>query len=285
MENDDTSELVILCEEILEDGEVSVEEIRRLGKWLEDNQACRYTWPADVLTQPLQEVLLDDKVNKIELRKVSTLLRGIQKEWAIRQNQQAQQDAVAKATAIAKAFDLSCAHLPSIPITLSIASHSERGVVYSVDLTGPSCNCPDWKSNRSTLAIGDPTRCCKHVFDAFSRVRPPSGWPGWLEAFFEEGWRVHPSVRWRVLDVFGLLVLASTAPVDWANVFAPWGNVGYQRFGYSVPQRRWAYNKEPLNADSIAKAIRSGLLDAYGSSSQDKSGKGGGSFFSRIFRS
>jgi len=129
MNEDESAELLALCEAILEDDEVSVDEIRQLGRWLAEHEGARRSWPGEVLAQPIQHVLLDDYVSKAELKRISVLLRRVQKE---------------------------------VPVTFHVMSRSERGVMYDVDLTGPSCNCPDWRT-RSALAPGDLTRCCKHV--------------------------------------------------------------------------------------------------------------------------
>jgi hypothetical protein len=258
MNDADSDDLLSLCEAILEDDEVSVDEVRSLGEWLTQHEAARMSWPGDVLTSPLEQVLLDGRVNKAELRKISTLLRRVHKEAVARSEQKVQQDAIASAARAATELDLFMARLPSVRVTLRVMSQSERGVAYDVDLTGPSCSCPDWRTWRSALPPGDPTRCCKHTFDAFSRVRPEGGWPGWLDAFLEQGWRADPQTRWRVLEVSGRQVLASTAPRDWANVFAP-GPVRYQRFGFNVVERRWSYGVEPDGAAMIANSILAGL--------------------------
>jgi hypothetical protein len=260
MDEPESAELLALCEAILEDDEVSVDEVRHLGQWLDEHEHERRSWPGKIIAPPIQQVLLDGRVNKAELKKVATLLRRVQKESVLREAQKTQQDAVAAAARAVAAIDLSQAHLPSVPVTFPVTSHSEGGVIYDVDLTGPSCNCPDWARNRSALPRGDLTRCCKHTFDAFSRVRPDSGWPGWLEAFFEEGWPPHPETRWKVLDISGRQVLASTAPAQWANVFAP-GAAGYQRFGFNIIERRWSYGAEPGGATQIAHAILVGPSD------------------------
>jgi hypothetical protein len=256
MEDGESAELLTLCEAILDDNEVSVEEIRSLGEWLSEHEPARRSWPGEVLASPVQQFLLDGRVNKTELKKISALLRRVQKEGAARWEQKVHQDAVASATRAVRELDLSTPQLPSVRVTLQVVSQSERGVVYDVDLTGPSCNCPDWRTNRSALPRGDLTRCCKHTFDAFSRIRPKVGWPGWLDAFLEQGWRAHPQTRWRVLEIAGQQVLASTAPLEWANVFAPSAE-GYQRFGFSVVERRWSYGVEPDGAIQIANAILS----------------------------
>src|SRR5262245_42718472 len=111
MNEDESAELLALCEATLEDDEVSVDEVRQLGLWLAEHEVARRSWPGEVVAQPIQHVLLDDRVY------------------------------------------LSQPRLPSVPVTFQVMSRSERGVMYDVDLTGPSCNCPDWRE-RSALARG-----------------------------------------------------------------------------------------------------------------------------------
>src|SRR2546426_189444 len=168
MDDAQSAELLALCEAILEDDEVSVAEIRSLGEWLAEHEVARRSWPGEVIAPPIQQVLLDGRVNKTELKKISALLRRVQKEGTARWEQKVHQDAMASATRAASELDLSLPQLPSVRVTLQVMSQSERGVVYDVDLTGPSCNCPDWRTSRSALPPRDLTRCCKHTFGAFS---------------------------------------------------------------------------------------------------------------------
>lgn len=255
-----SAQLIALCESILEDGEVSVDEVRRLRDWLDQHENERACWPGEIIADPVHAILADDRVTKTELRKVGALLRRVHREWVARRQESARQEAIATTARTLSELDLSLARLPSIPQTLRVRSHTEKDLVYDVDLTGPSCSCPDWTTQRSHLPVGDLSRCCKHVFDAFARTRPSDGWPEWLEAYFAQGWRPHPRTRWKVLNISGRFVLASTAPVAWANVFAPVASY-YQRFGYSVVERRWSYGEEPDGAFYIANAIVAGLPD------------------------
>jgi hypothetical protein len=271
----ESRELLALCEAILEDNEVTVAEVSRLGEWLKLHELARLTWPGKLLTEPIQAVLLDGKVNKTELRRVSTLLRQVQKDWAKRQQQKVEQDTIDRAKSAARAMDLSQARLPCIPVTLHVNSRTDRTLQYTVDLAGPSCTCPDWWSNRSRLPPSDLTRACKHVFDAFGQVRPRDGWPGWMESFLEHGWRPHPQTRWLVSYVNGQHVLISNAPDRWANVFSPVGG-SYRRFGYNVAEKRWSYGTEPPAAGVIARTISRGF--------QGDEKRGIAGFFSRLFK-
>ena len=151
-------------------------------------------------------------------------------------------------------IDLTHPKLPAIPLIVRIKSHTEKGVSYDVDLSGPRCTCPDWRSYRHTLPLGHLTRCCKHVFDAYGQLEPEAGWPGWLGAFLELAWTPHPRQDWMVVEVDGNLVLVSTAPTGWANVFADEGGT-YDRFGYNVIEDRWAYGIEPTGSERIRRAV------------------------------
>jgi hypothetical protein len=251
-------DLIALCEEILDDAEVTAAEVRRLGDWIAAHEEVRRTWPGAVLAAPLQEALLDDKVNKAELRRVAVLLRRIQKEWVKRREEAVQQATMAKAASAASGMDLSTALLPPIAVTILVRSHSDNAITYEVDLSGPSCSCPDWKGARSHLPKGSPSRCCKHILDAFGRVEPPEGWPGWLGAFLEQGWKSHPARRWFVIRVESSFCLASVGGNDWSDVFLVVAD-RYQRFGYSVAERRWSYGQAPSEAAEVERAILSAL--------------------------
>jgi hypothetical protein len=52
------------------------------------------------------------------------------------------------------------------------------------------------------------------------------------------------------------LVLISSAPNRWANVFAP-DDGHYDRYGYNVTENRWAYEIEPPASEKIKKVILS----------------------------
>jgi hypothetical protein len=130
-----------------------------------------------------------------------------------------------------------------------------------VDLNGPTCTCPDFRSYRVGLPTGHLTRCCKHIFDAYAQLEPVEGWSGWLDSFLEVACPPHPHQNWRVVTIgqgwLGMrtaLVLISSAPSDWANVFAPSNGI-YERYGYNVKQHRWAYEIEPAQGEKIGKAV------------------------------
>jgi mRNA-degrading endonuclease RelE of RelBE toxin-antitoxin system len=69
MKEAESFELIALCEGILDDAEVTVDEVRHLADWLAAHEEARRAWPGEVLTVPVQEALLDGKINKTELAK------------------------------------------------------------------------------------------------------------------------------------------------------------------------------------------------------------------------
>lgn len=262
MNDYDPSELIAVCDSIIEDGEISGDELYALAEWLNNHREACSHWPGELLVKPLQDLWADGKATQTEMRQMGRLLVRIRKEWTKRHAEQLLEQASKYAEQAAASFDFSHPQLPLVPLVTRIKSHTDKSVIYDVDLNGPACTCPDWTSLRSNLPPGHLTRCCKHVFSAYEQIAPDCGWPGWLGALFDSGWPPHPQQKWFVLPIDGAWVLASMAPKGWANVFAPTGGkpdarfgVEYERFGYNVAEDRWAYGIEPRGSDRIARAV------------------------------
>lgn len=254
MADSDASALVAFCASILSDGEVTEDEAYSLAEWLNDHGELAETWPATELVQPLQSTWADGSVSKRELHRLARILVSVQREWPKRITTKV-------ATASAKALpqivyrEASEPRLPSLKFGAKIPSRTEAGVFYKVDLTGPSCSCPDWRGRRSRLPAGHLTRCCKHVFDAFAQL--PQGLPtaDWLEAFVELAWPASPGTEWQLITINSHPVLYSSASdKGWANCFARDGS-GYERYGYNVEEGRWAYGSQPKSAWAISEAM------------------------------
>jgi hypothetical protein len=253
----DPTELITVCAAIIEDGELSGEELYDLAEWLNTHREACFHWPGNLLVQPLQDAWADGKVNKTELRLISQLLLRIRKEWAKQQRQAAAKRMNEFVAATAFNFNLQNAQLPSIPLVLEIRSHSQKGIKYQVDLSEPRCSCPDWVGARQHIPVGHLTRCCKHVLDAYGQVEPEEGWPGWLGAFFNFAWPPHPNQSWLIVEVGNSFALVSTAAKGWANAFVEVDG-GYDRFGYNVEERRWSYGMAPPGSRNIARMIEAG---------------------------
>jgi hypothetical protein len=176
----DPTELIALCDSILDFGEVTESEAYNLADWLnKHNEACLH-WPGEDLVRPLQEIWADGRVTRTELRRLTGLLRSIYKEWTKIQSDESMKRARQQVEELAASMPPPEPKLPPIDLTVRIKSHSQRDVRYDVDLSGPSCTCPDWRGWRADLPIGHLTRCCKHTFDAYSQIIPRGLWRGWI---------------------------------------------------------------------------------------------------------
>jgi hypothetical protein len=262
MSDYDPSELLLLCESIIEDGELTYDELYQLTEWLNNHQEACSNWPGSLLVASLQKAWADGKITKTEARQVARIIIEVRKEAAKRDAEKASERTMEIASEAARTFDLTRPHLPAIPFSTRIRSQTKRSAWYEVDLRGPTCTCPDFRSFRHRLTAGHLTRCCKHIFDAYAQLKLSGGWPGWLGAFLALSWTPHPRQEWLVLSIRQgwltfqppELVLISSAPNRWANVFAP-DSCQYDRYGYNVIEHRWAYDMEPKASERIRRAI------------------------------
>ncbi len=253
MKLDYTHEYLNLIEEVAEDGELTHNEIYRLAKWLNENKEGRKCWPANQFLTLLKDVFADGKIDKSEAMQVARLIQKVRREWA-REHALSGSKPAENTIDCVNRFDDGSPRLPSMPMTLDVASFTEPDVVYQIDLSGPSCTCPDFKSYRQHLPVGHISRCCKHIMQGYSEIRPKSGWPSWLEPFLEAGFRPFPDQEWAVHKVNNCNYLVSSAHPEWGNVYA--GIDGDSlKYGYSIFDERWSYGNEPDDAATLARAV------------------------------
>ena len=201
MSDYDPSELLLVCDSIIEDGELTYDELYQLAEWLNSHREACVHWPGSLLVEPLQRTWADGKITKTEARQFARLLFQIRKEAAKRETEQQVTQAVEIAAQTVHTFNLEHPRLPAIPFSARIKSHKRKGEFYEVDLSGPVCSYPDFRSFRQRLPVGHLTRCCKHVFDAYAQFEPAAGWPGWLGSFINHAFPPHPKHEWHVLKI------------------------------------------------------------------------------------
>jgi hypothetical protein len=254
----DPTELLAFCDAILEDCEVSFEEVYSLAEWLNANPTACDHWPGNLLIEPLQTMWADGKTTKTELRSFTRILTGIQKQRVKQERERAKQEARASSeAAIAAAhdgFDPGSPWVPPIEVTVTEQSQSEPGVVYHVDLGRQTCTCPDWNGVRQRLPVGSPSRFCKHMFSALGKVSPSRDWPSWLGYLVDHGRRLSPRSRLGVVKREGGAVLLCVGEGEWCDVIAPESG-SYSLFGFNRVQNRWSYGEAPKGAMEIRKAI------------------------------
>jgi hypothetical protein len=260
----DPRELLNLCGSIIEDGELTYDELYKVAEWLNNHREACFHWPGNLLVEPLQKAWADNKITKTEARQLARIILEIRTEAAKGEPEEAPVQAAEIAYQVARTFELTSPNLPTIPFATRVKSHTKRGVFYEVNLNGPSCTCPDFLSFRRKLSAGHMTRCCKHVFDAYGKLGSRHAWPGWLGAFLDFPCPPHPRKDWLVLSIRRgwltlqrpELLLISSAPNRWANIFAS-TNGCYDRYSYNVTENRWAYDIKPPASEKIRREVLS----------------------------
>lgn len=244
-----------LCASILSDGEVSPDEAYKLAEWLNSNREAAQNWPGSELVRVLREVWADGVVDSRELHRLARVIISVQREWA--RHPETNIHATANHSGIDLSQEIDGVRLPSFNAKFSVPSQSEPSRFYEVDLNGPSCTCPDWRTWRSNLPVGDLTRCCKHILSVYVRLVRPAETDNWLLAFIANAWPADPGTGWHLMTIeSGKVLFCSASARGWSNVFAI-ADGGYARFGYNVKEKRWAYGVEPPFGDAIAAAITS----------------------------
>src|SRR5205085_2070443 len=76
----DREEFFLLCEAILDDGEVIAAEAYRLAQWLNAHPSIAASSPANELVTPLREIWADGTVNRRELQSLARLLVSLTRE-------------------------------------------------------------------------------------------------------------------------------------------------------------------------------------------------------------
>lgn len=79
------AELLAVCDAILWDGELNTTELYGLAEWLNNHREACFHWPGNLLVKPLQEVWEDGDVSAEELQRIGQILSNIQAEWVHRQ--------------------------------------------------------------------------------------------------------------------------------------------------------------------------------------------------------
>ena len=126
MSSYDPAELLRLCNSIIEDGELTYEELYELAEWLNSHREACAQWPGNVLVEPLQNAWADGKITKTESRQLSRLLLQVRKEAAKREADQLTGQAIQIASRTAETFDLPARSSPPFR-SRPASSHTQQG--------------------------------------------------------------------------------------------------------------------------------------------------------------
>ncbi len=243
-----------LIEEVAQDGELNHKEIRQLAKWLNDNEEGRKSWPASLFYALLKDVFDDGKIERPEAEKVGRLIQRVRREWA-RENSLCggKLDPSQLVNLITK-FDSSEPILPVIDNQFEVAATGAPESAFQVDFSDQSCCCDDFKTNRQHLPVGHISRCCEHIMLGYSQIRPDAGWPNWLDALLETGFRPLPNQQWAVVQVRGCNYLVSSADPDWGNIYAQVDGDAL-KYSYHLTEKRWSYDRIPQGAEKLIAVV------------------------------
>lgn len=254
-----TQELLNLCEALICDGELSVEEVHDLANWLNHHPSACDEWPGNVLVEPLQQIWADGKVGKTELGKIARLIGSILRQKAKQERQRMKEEAtlevLERIETAAASFDRLKASTPSLDVSIPIPSETDRKTKYTVILTDPSCTCPDWVMYRSRDQRRALSRCCKHILKAYVKLCPQAEWESWFQSFCEGGIPIPPRARASIIPVKGRLYLVTESKPPWWNVVGPETENSSGRYGFNVTEQRWSYDHRPANSTQIRDLI------------------------------
>jgi len=255
----DPAELLSFCDAILEDSEVSVDEVYAIAEWLNSNPSACDHWPGNLMVGPLQAIWADDKTTETELQIFAQVLTSIQQERQKRESKRAKADAGrVMDSSVASAFqdfDESVPWIPAINVASTEESMTEPGQAYHVDLLKQTCSCPNWMDYRRSELLGSPLRFCKHMFSALGNASRKEDWPAWLGCLVQSGTSLRPGSSLSVAELPGGAALIVVSDRPWCDVIA-WKAGSYSRFGFNRLEHRWAYGNAPEGPMEIRRLIR-----------------------------
>ena len=74
MSNYDPGELLVLWDPIMEDAELTYDELYKMAEWLNNHHEACFHWPGNLLLEPLQKAWADGKITRTEARQVARLI-------------------------------------------------------------------------------------------------------------------------------------------------------------------------------------------------------------------
>ncbi len=145
--------------------------------------------------------------------------------------------------------------------TMTVQSETSRSTTYEVVMDTFTCTCPDFLESRTGYEVGDLRRLCKHQVSIVADAVGPDN--QLLKAILANHYRKSFYRRGTMASgepiAFGL-----SAGEPWIDVFTRKRRKGdrdgkytgdYDRFGFSLDERRWSYGDGPPGAREIRSMI------------------------------
>ena len=243
---------------IVSDGVIAVEEVWYLADWINQNPKTAECWPGTELIPYLQLVWEDGQLNSQEISGLSTLIASIEMEFSKRTPAPPKEDRDALTPDERHSNkSLSLLQLPTANHRARVKS-SSGDEEYEIDLSGPTCTCPDWVDRRRKEPQGHPGRACKHIvrtlFDADMAQQASKPLQALLRNCHLRNAGTTPKEEYTIVDSAGQILILSYAGGEWVNVLVPDGEE-YERFGYNIDEERWAYGQPPKLARVMCSVI------------------------------
>lgn len=140
--------------------------------------------------------------------------------------------------------------LPPQNTIIKVNSDSDPSVVYILDLHLMTCTCLDWEKTRSSQKMGAYDRACKHLKRALADSNTIIN-TFWRPLLLD---KYKPQNIW--IDESIPLLITYTKGKDWINCFAQNDTNEFEKFGYSIEEKRWSYEKEPARYEKIEEIIQ-----------------------------
>ena len=155
----------------------------------------------------------------------------------------------------------------SLPV-LEVASFSEPGVHYRVDLHQLTCTCPDFVQNRANLPADSFGRLCKHLSSEILRQENSDTYDDLSRAILKSYSR-KASYYGTHLPSGSVVAFGISPGEEWIDVFARKRKKGetagnctgeYACYGYSIQRNGWSYGEGPVGAKEIREALRNLIM-------------------------
>lgn len=126
---------------------------------------------------------------------------------------------------------------------------------YRVDLVNYTCTCPEFPG-RLDYPVSSRHRACPHI-----KVAVEQHCPGFFDSALRRelaSMANHAGAAITWFDGDQNIAIAHATGSAWCDVFMI-ANYRYERFGYSIDERRWSYHQAPPQAEDIAAFIHASI--------------------------
>jgi hypothetical protein len=144
--------------------------------------------------------------------------------------------------------------------TYKARSESDENIVYQVNLTKLTCNCPDFIKNRNEYLSNDVRRICKHIYSKLLQTKSYHDLPPFIQMIARNGRK--DKCFYELTNEAGRFVFGFSHSSPWVRIFAVTGEKRLREsFGsYNLTEDRWVWDDPPYGEGVLKKQIKSVFL-------------------------